>query len=220
MGAVRRATTVLESASSDGRIPLLVVTALADRQSTRAVLAAGADRRLPKPVTAESLREALMELLGPQEEAEPEGGGITAVRILVVDDDEETRKRTAGILQEEGHETETAANGSAGVTRCADWHPDLVLMDLAMPKLDGWNARRLLERSRNTAGIPVILMDHSSEDRERARIEGFVDLLRKPFTREELIETVDDALRFAGFPREKWAESAQRPPSVPALALS
>lgn len=200
-------------------VPVLVVTSWVDQVSQKAVLEAGADQLLPKPVTAEPLEKAVAELLMPPDALEPEDGaggtedGAGGNRIAVVDDDDGVRGLVARLLRKDGYRVRTARNGSDGVALAAAWQPNLIVMDLVMPVLDGWNARRLLARGRSTADIPVLLATGSCEKQERDTVleEGFCDLVRKPFTPEELRVAVRRAL--GETPVRTGV--CHRPPSIP-----
>lgn len=112
--------------------------------------------------------------------------------ILLADDHEDNRYALLTVLAREGYRTLGAANGQEAVELCRAHLPDLVLMDLAMPVMDGRTALRLLKEDPATAHVPVIVLTAMalSVDRDRLVAEGFVELLTKPCMPPHLIQEV------------------------------
>jgi CheY-like chemotaxis protein len=112
-------------------------------------------------------------------------------RILIVEDVEYNRDLLVQLLEDE-YEILTAADGAAGIEVAARHRPDLILMDLSLPEVDGWEATRRLKASPETAGIPVIaLTAHAMQgDEERARACGCDDYLTKPIDEDQLFATL------------------------------
>lgn len=108
-------------------------------------------------------------------------------RLLVVEDNEENREGLSRYLRRNGYEVLLAADGQQGVAMAARETPDLIVMDMSLPILDGWEATRLLKAARETSGIPVIaLTAHAmAGDREKALAAGCDEYDTKPveFTR-------------------------------------
>lgn len=117
-------------------------------------------------------------------------------RVLVVDDEDDARAALAGLLEPD-HEVITAADGEAAVERCTEEHPDLVLMDVVMPRLDGIGALERLRADPATADVPVIFVSGQSDDAVKVRSldAGAVDFLQKPFSERELRARVERTLR-------------------------
>ena len=105
-----------------------------------------------------------------------------AARILVAEDDADNRRIVVKILTVEGHETLEAADGRTTVELARRQRPDLILMDLAMPGMDGWEAARRLKADPETADIPIIALTAFAMrgDEERARQAGCDAYLSKP----------------------------------------
>ena len=103
------------------------------------------------------------------------------MKILIVEDVEYNRDLLVQLLEEE-YEVVTAADGAAGIEAAARERPDLILMDLSLPGVDGWEATRRLKAEPETEAIPVIaLTAHAMQgDEERARACGCDDYLTKP----------------------------------------
>ena len=105
-----------------------------------------------------------------------------AARILVAEDDVDNRRIVVKVLTVEGHETLEAADGRTTVEIARRERPDLILMDLAMPGMDGWEAARQLKADAETADIPIIALTALAMrgDEERARQAGCDAYLSKP----------------------------------------
>jgi CheY-like chemotaxis protein len=114
-------------------------------------------------------------------------------RILVVEDSMDTYELVRFILEKNGYETFLAMNGRDGVNAASKQFPDLIIMDLAMPEMDGWTATRLIKSSARTSSIPLIALTAHAlpSDRQRALEAGCDDYIVKPMDLEELLETVD-----------------------------
>jgi CheY-like chemotaxis protein len=116
-------------------------------------------------------------------------------RILVVEDVEYNRDLLVQLLEDE-YEVVTAADGAAGIEAAARHRPDLILMDLSLPGIDGWEATRRLKARPETVAIPVIaLTAHAMQgDEERARACGCDDYLTKPIDEDQLFATLERLL--------------------------
>ena len=102
--------------------------------------------------------------------------------ILLVDDHEDNRVALLAVLEREGYGTLAAANGQEAVDIVREHSPDLVLMDLAMPVMDGRTAMQVLRADPRTADVPIVVLTAMalSVDRDRMIAEGFDGLLIKP----------------------------------------
>jgi DNA-binding response OmpR family regulator len=119
-----------------------------------------------------------------------------ATRVLVVDDEAPIRLLCRVNLEAEGMSVLEAADGASGLDLARDEQPDVVLLDVMMPGLDGWRvAEELLEDDR-TSAIPIIFLTARAEFRDRARglDIGGVDYVTKPFNPLELAQLVRDLL--------------------------
>ncbi len=114
--------------------------------------------------------------------------GQRAFRILIADDKEENRHFLREMLQAVGFATREAVNGSEAVSVFEEWQPDLVLMDVRMPVMDGYEATRLIKNGEKGRTTPVIAVTASvfDDNREQARQCGADDFLGKPFTQGDL----------------------------------
>jgi CheY-like chemotaxis protein len=113
-------------------------------------------------------------------------------RVLVVDDDEVIRRLIAVNLQLEGFEVETAVDGQDCLDRVTDIAPDVITLDVMMPRLDGWETAIRLRRSPDTAHIKVVLITARAQedDKIRGARVGADAYLTKPFDPNEMIRVV------------------------------
>ncbi|WAT13941.1 twitching motility response regulator PilH [Xanthomonas fragariae] len=114
-------------------------------------------------------------------------------RILIVDDSPLQLLGIQRIVEKLGHETITAADGAAGVEAAKSSLPDLVLMDVVMPNLNGFQATRMLKREPTTQHIPVILVTTKDQDTDRmwGMRQGARAYITKPFSEDELLEVIE-----------------------------
>jgi CheY-like chemotaxis protein len=118
-------------------------------------------------------------------------------RILLIDDNEPNRQFLSRRLSRRGFEVILAADGVAGVETAKAEKPDLILMDMNMPRLDGWEATRQIKADAAVAAVPVIgLTAHAMVgDRERAIEAGCADYHTKPVEFDKLLEQIESLLR-------------------------
>ncbi len=103
-------------------------------------------------------------------------------KILVVEDDTDNRRIVAKVLSVEGYEVVEATDGVQALSRVQAERPDLIIMDLALPNMDGWEATRRLKADPETRGIPVVAITAFAMrgDEEQARAAGCDDYIPKP----------------------------------------
>jgi two-component system cell cycle response regulator DivK len=122
-------------------------------------------------------------------------------KILLVEDDEMNRDMLSRRLMKRGYDVVIATDGEQGVARARTDGPDIILMDMSLPIIDGWDATRQLKEEENTRDIPVIaLTAHAmSGDREKAMAAGCDDFDTKPVELTRLLEKIEALLsRAAG----------------------
>jgi putative two-component system response regulator len=122
--------------------------------------------------------------------------------ILIVDDEPNIREVLGSLLSEEGYRMDFAENGHAGYEKARELIPDLILMDITMPVMDGFDACRKIRTEPPLAQVPIIMITAVSDDESRIRSmqSGADDILSKPFDFDELLAKVknitkDDHLR-------------------------
>jgi two-component system, cell cycle response regulator DivK len=118
------------------------------------------------------------------------------MKILLVEDNEMNRDMLSRRLLRKGFEVVMAVDGGQAVAMAESEHPDLILMDMSLPVIDGWEATRRVKAADATAHIPVIaLTAHAmSGDREKALDAGCDDYDTKPIEMARLLEKIDAAL--------------------------
>ena len=122
---------------------------------------------------------------------------MNAARVLVIDDDADIRGLVTELLERAGLSVEQAEDGRSGLRALHKTPPDLVVLDVSMPDLDGWQT---LERIRDLSEVPVLMLTARGDELERVRglQAGADDYVVKPFGRQELLARVQALLRRAG----------------------
>ncbi len=123
-----------------------------------------------------------------------------APRVLVVDDDREILDMTALLLQSAGYAVELAGSGEEALYVVQDLTPDVVLLDINMPGMDGWEVLRILKEDERTTAVPVVMFSVNFEIREKlhALQLGARDYVTKPFDTEGLLRRVAEIVAGAG----------------------
>jgi DNA-binding response OmpR family regulator len=120
--------------------------------------------------------------------------GVAPTRVLVIEDSELERSMAADRLEKAGHIVSTAADGAEGMRRLYELHPDIVLLDIVLPGMDGW---KLLEQIRQLTDVPVIMVTGLNSEIERIRglRGGADDYIGKPYSAAELLARIEAVLR-------------------------
>jgi CheY-like chemotaxis protein len=113
-------------------------------------------------------------------------------RVLIIEDDPVVIQSTSMVLQTVGCHVEAALGGQEGLTKAREVSPDLILLDIMMPDLDGWQVLQKLKSEDETREIPVVIFTAYEVARGREGIleRGAIGLVQKPFEPEELIDIV------------------------------
>ena len=111
-------------------------------------------------------------------------------RVLVVDDDEIIRGFVSEALADEGYEIRTAANGRRALDVLREWKPNLIVLDLMMPEMDGWTFRAEQRKLPDAAEVPVVVLSAVRDLRAQAAALDAASALGKPFELDELLRTV------------------------------
>ena len=117
---------------------------------------------------------------------------IGGLKVMVIDDSKTIRRTAETLLKKAGCEVLTATDGFEALSIIADNHPDLIFVDIMMPRLDGYQTCALIKHNELYRGIPVIMLSSKDGlfDRARGRIVGSEQYLTKPFTRDELLGAI------------------------------
>ncbi len=133
----------------------------------------------------------------------PGGAETAGARILIVDDSEDMRHLMRTLLEKQAYAVFSAENGAEGLTIARRSRPDLILMDVQMPGMDGYEATRRIKTDPDLAAIPVVILTARSET--ESRLEGFQqgadDFIAKPFDQRELLARVASLLRISAYRR-------------------
>ena len=118
---------------------------------------------------------------------------LKGLKVLVIDDSKTIRKTAETLLAKEGCEVYTAVDGFDALAKVADYTPDIVFVDIMMPRLDGYQTCSLIKHNKVFKSIPVIMPSSKDGlfDRARGRIVGSEYYLTKPFTKDELLSAIE-----------------------------
>ena len=225
----------VRSIRSDGALSatrVLMLTSTAQRGDARRFEALGCKAYLTKPIRQSQLLDALAEALvdeGPAPPRQPSGiitrhslgeRSARSVRILLVEDNPVNQKVALRLLERAGHRVDAVGNGIEALAALEKVPYDLVLMDVQMPEMDGYEATRIL-RAREAGGrrLPIVAMTaHAMKgDREHCLDAGMDDYVSKPIQPKELLSVID---RWAGrevLPSQAPLPAPPAPPPAPAL---
>ncbi len=111
---------------------------------------------------------------------------------MVIDDSKTIRRTAESLLKREGCDVITATDGFEALAMIADLHPDLIFVDIMMPRLDGYQTCALIKHNQDYRDIPVVMLSSKDGlfDRARGRIVGSEQYLTKPFTKDELLGAI------------------------------
>jgi twitching motility two-component system response regulator PilG len=117
---------------------------------------------------------------------------ISGVKVMVIDDSKTIRRTAESLLKKAGCEVSTATDGFEALAMIADHHPDVIFVDIMMPRLDGYQTCALIKHNDVYKNIPVIMLSSKDGlfDRARGRIVGSEQYLTKPFTKDELLGAI------------------------------
>ena len=118
---------------------------------------------------------------------------LNGLKILVVDDSKTIRRTAETLLAKEGCQVFTAIDGFDALSKIADHQPDLIFVDIMMPRLDGYQTCSLIKHNKVFKQTPVIMLSSKDGlfDRARGRIVGSDKYLTKPFSKEDLINAIN-----------------------------
>jgi len=122
---------------------------------------------------------------------------LAGLKVLVIDDSKTIRRTAETLLAREGCEVFTAVDGFDALSKIADHQPDIVFVDIMMPRLDGYQNLFADQAQQGLPLDPVIMLSSKDGlfDRARGRIVGSEHYLTKPFTREELLSAIESHVR-------------------------
>ena len=116
------------------------------------------------------------------------------LKVMVIDDSKTIRRTAETLLKKVGCEVFTASDGFEALSKIADNQPDIIFIDIMMPRLDGYQTTALIKNNKRFNKTPVVMLSSKDGlfDRARGRIVGSEQYLTKPFTKEELLGAIKD----------------------------
>ncbi|MDQ2070599.1 twitching motility response regulator PilG [Natronospira sp. AB-CW4] len=122
---------------------------------------------------------------------------MSGLKVLVIDDSKTIRRTAETLLKKAGCEVLTAVDGFEALSVIAESEPDIIFVDIMMPRLDGYQTCALIKRNTSFKNTPVIMLSSKDGlfDRARGRIVGSEEYLTKPFTRDELLGAIENHVR-------------------------
>lgn len=129
--------------------------------------------------------------------SEAQQSGLDGLKVLVIDDSKTIRRTAETLLKKEGCEVVTAVDGFEALAMIADHKPDIIFVDIMMPRLDGYQTCALIKHNAMFKQTPVIMLSSKDGlfDRARGRIVGSEQYLTKPFTKDELLGAIQNHVR-------------------------
>jgi len=119
---------------------------------------------------------------------------LQGVKVLVIDDSKTIRRSAENLLSKAGCNVITATDGFDALAKIADSHPEIIFVDIMMPRLDGYQTCALIKHNSIFKTTPVIMLSSKDSifDRARGRIVGSEQYLTKPFTKEDLLSAIKE----------------------------
>ncbi|WP_290427076.1 response regulator, partial [Pseudotabrizicola alkalilacus] len=120
------------------------------------------------------------------------GVELAGLRVMVIDDSKTIRRTAEMLLKKEGCEVITAVDGFEALAKISDHRPQIIFVDIMMPRLDGYQTCALIKNNATYRAKPVIMLSSKDGlfDKARGRVVGSEEYLTKPFTREELLGAI------------------------------
>jgi twitching motility two-component system response regulator PilG len=115
-----------------------------------------------------------------------------SIKVMIIDDSNTIRRTAEALLKKAGYDVYTAGDGFEAMSVITDRRPDIIFVDIMMPRLDGYQTCLLIKNNKNFKHIPVIMLSSKDGlfDKARGRIAGSEEHVNKPFTQEELVEVI------------------------------
>jgi twitching motility two-component system response regulator PilG len=119
-------------------------------------------------------------------------GSISGLKVMVIDDSRTIRRSAETLLKSEGCEVITANDGFEALAKITDYQPNIIFVDIMMPRLDGYQTCALIKNNQLYKSTPVVMLSSKDGlfDKARGRVVGSDEYLTKPFTREELLNAI------------------------------
>ncbi len=125
---------------------------------------------------------------------------LSGLKVMIVDDSKTIRRTAESLLKREGFEVATASDGFEALSKIVEFQPDIIFIDIMMPRLDGYQTCSLIKNNQNFKSKPVIMLSSKDSifDKAKGRIVGSQDYVTKPFSREDLIDAIQEHVNADG----------------------
>ncbi len=179
----------LKEYSSTKEIPVFFLTAKKSVEDEMMGISLAASDYITKPFDMDELRSKIKNFLFPRKDA--------IKKILIVEDDLSIQKLLSAICTREGFSTLVSNDGLEGINMATKELPDLILLDVMLPKINGWEVCRRIKENPETRGIPIIFLTvkRNHKDRLLGISLGAVDYITKPFNIDEVIRSINKQLQ-------------------------
>ena len=116
------------------------------------------------------------------------------LKVMIIDDSKTIRRTAETLLQREGCQVVSAVDGFDALSKIVDSNPDIIFVDIMMPRLDGYQTCALIKNNQNYQNVPVIMLSSKDGlfDQAKGKIVGSEQYLTKPFSKEELFEAINN----------------------------
>ena len=116
------------------------------------------------------------------------------LKVMIIDDSKTIRRTAETLLQREGCQVVSAVDGFDALSKIVDSNPDIIFVDIMMPRLDGYQTCDLIKNNQNYQNVPVIMLSSKDGlfDQAKGKIVGSEQYLTKPFSKEELFEAINN----------------------------
>lgn len=225
-----QATGVCKTLLSDESVRTIPVVVLGDTAAANGELKALSNFRgvLPKPIQAEQVKARIHEAIEKGAPAAGQAAQPTAakregpIRVLSVDDSSVVRKLVTMILTAEGFKVTTASDGLDGINKAKELKPDVILLDFVMPKMNGFQVCRILQKDDALKQIPVILVTSKGDKVGDKFVNqlGVVGYITKPFQPEELVSKIHQTLEAGQAQQQAVGPEAPAAPAAPPQAAA
>ncbi len=147
------------------------------------------------PTETEELETQPEEIAGTDSVSEE--NGFSNTKVMVIDDSKTIRRTAETLLKKEGCKVVTATDGFEALAKIADEKPDIIFVDIMMPRLDGYQTCALIKNNQVFGATPVVMLSSKDGlfDRARGRIVGSDQYLTKPFTKDELLGAIREHVK-------------------------
>ncbi|ESK38129.1 protein pilG [Acinetobacter nectaris CIP 110549] len=117
---------------------------------------------------------------------------MSSLKVMVIDDSKTIRRTAETLLQREGFEVITAVDGFEALSKITETKPDIIFIDIMMPRLDGYQTCALIKNSEQYKDTPIIMLSSKDGlfDRAKGQIVGSDEYLTKPFSKDELVNAI------------------------------